>query len=298
MKRDLQQQGYSKSIDIWSIGCITATLLTNDMMFPDETAEYAANPPTPGAQDTPQRWNLSIMDTGRAWFSIGRKAKSFIKGCLVLDENKRLTAKESLLHAWFTNKYYAADIDAAYQRAIQDWIPRKKSGNLIEFIDTTDVVPVVSRPGYPEHPAEEVKSHHFQATPVAVPMGSFLLNMPACGPHQKHVRTPLPAIYEEAGRDIVNVQGYPVFTQDNRVLAGPIRVRDSTQLLTQGTDGVVAEDFAAPESHSIIDPELLETQDGTKDSVTQSQVMLDELSPSHLPLVGDDDVHSRKRMWL
>ena len=288
MKRDLQHQGYSKAIDIWSIGCISATLLTNDMIFPAETDEYAANPATPSAQESSQRWNLSIMDTGHAWRSIGRKAKSFVRGCLVLEEDQRLTAKEALDHAWFTNRYYAADIEAAYQRAIQDWTPRRKSGDLIEFVNTTDVVPPSSRPGHIEQPTEAVKSHHFQGTALPAPATTFFVKMPAYVQHRKRVRTPLPAIDEDAECDVVKVPRSPGLTQDSSVLQSPIAVFASTQALTQETQEVGIEDFATP-----IDLRLLETQDEA--SVSQSQFMLDELSLLRPP-PADGHLHRDQRM--
>jgi serine/threonine protein kinase len=77
-----------------------------------------------------------MMETKERWQHVGRKAKSFIRGCCVPNESQRLTAKQALLHEWFTNKYYAQELEAAYQRAINDWMPRAETDDVVEFIDT------------------------------------------------------------------------------------------------------------------------------------------------------------------
>lgn len=143
--------GYSKAVDMWSIGCLTATLLTNTRPFED---------------DTDGRYSVNFMDTDHHWNAVGRKAKSFVKSCLMLDETLRVTAKQALLHPWFTNKHYSADLQAAYERAIQDWSPRQPDQNLIEVLDTTEAVaaaletqPCVSAE---EQEETDVQSRHFR----------------------------------------------------------------------------------------------------------------------------------------
>lgn len=76
------------------------------------------------------------------WTRISAAAKSFIKGCLRIDEQARLTAVAALQHEWFTHDAYREDFDAAYQRAIQGWRPRSRKTReaLIEMIDTSDLV--------------------------------------------------------------------------------------------------------------------------------------------------------------
>ena len=223
MKKTLEEKGYSKTIDIWSIGCITATLLTNDLIFPTEADELDVDHPDHPANAPAQRWDLSIMERGEAWTSVGRKAKSFIRGCLTLDGSQRLTAKQALLHPWFTNKHYAADIEAAYQRAIQDWTPRELSGNLIDFIDTTEAVPAESRPDHVQRLAEEVKSRHFRTLPSAPPMLPSFFKTSAGAYQQKHALTPLPAISEESEQETVEVTVSPDLTRQDSMFASPVR---------------------------------------------------------------------------
>ena len=107
------------------------------------------------------------MDNDGHWSSIGRKPKSFIRECLVEDESQRLTSKQALLHPWFTNKHYAADMEAAYERAIQDWKPRRTGAieDLIEYIDTRDAALPIAAEGERRLIEKDVKSHHFDHPP-------------------------------------------------------------------------------------------------------------------------------------
>ena len=287
MKRGLQQEGYSKAVDIWSIGCITATLLTGTLIFPHEEAanEYARSTSMGGGE---HRWNLSIMDHGSEWLNIGRKAKSFIRDCLVLDESQRLTAKQALLHLWFTNKHYAADMEAAYERAIQDWKPRAKTDKLIEFIDTTHVVPVASRPEHVERLVDEVKSRHFQhMPPPATMMSEFRQSNTMTQPNR--IRTPLPAIGEDTSSDGIEVPATPSITQLHNLLATSLPDPGLTQFPMTSTNEprrrFSIEDFAPPETQ-LSDPMSANSSITIIDSPTQSQWILDGLS---LPILSNNN---------
>lgn len=51
-------------------------------------------------------------------------AQSFILSLLVLDERKRLTAKQALQHSWFVNEHYQSKLRQLYEGAVRDWQPR------------------------------------------------------------------------------------------------------------------------------------------------------------------------------
>ena len=138
--------------------------------------------------------DLSFMDTCSSWHDVGRKAKSFVRSCLVVDESTRLTAEQALQHTWFTSRHYAAEIEAAYQRAIGDWKPRGTREGLIEEIDTRHI-PIVAT-GKPV-----TKSHHFgtdDETP-ALPASGGRLD-PALAPLAA-VKDRLRTIAEDARED-------------------------------------------------------------------------------------------------
>ncbi|KAF2766784.1 kinase-like protein [Teratosphaeria nubilosa] len=161
-----QGNGYTKAVDIWSIGCLTATLLTNkllyDVNFEDDQDHH--------------KWDLSVLDTDPDWHHVGRKPKSFIAGCLQVEESRRLTAGSALRHDWLTNRHYAAELEGAYQRAIADWKPRGSAENLIECINTTNVVPPEDRPEYAVQPSDAITSKHFAGQQIPA------LNPPRAGP--------------------------------------------------------------------------------------------------------------------
>ncbi|KAK0936146.1 hypothetical protein LTR29_012244 [Friedmanniomyces endolithicus] len=150
------REGYGKAIDLWSVGCVAGLVLTGELLpLHDDGRSTAPSQ----AQASTARWDLSFIDTAAAWQDVSRKAKAFVRGCLNIDEDERLNAEQALQHRWFTHKHYAAELEAAYRRAIQGWKPRTVKGSLVEFIDTSDII--VSDPPDTRN-AEETKSRHFQ----------------------------------------------------------------------------------------------------------------------------------------
>ncbi|KAI7533563.1 hypothetical protein KC331_g13001 [Hortaea werneckii] len=148
-----RERGYSKAIDLWSVGCIAATLLTDEVLFPQEISDE-------GLGDI-SSWDLSVLDTRLSWRDVSKNAKEFIRSCLTMNESARITANQALLHSWFTNSHYAAELEAAYARAIYDWEPRNKSHDLVEVFDTSNVVlPNKIVHGH-EQQGEGTKSRHF-----------------------------------------------------------------------------------------------------------------------------------------
>ncbi|KAK0879095.1 hypothetical protein LTR87_007045 [Friedmanniomyces endolithicus] len=151
-----QTEGYGKAVDLWSVGCVAGLVLTGELLPLDNHGRSTA---PSRAQASTARWDLTFIDTAAAWRDVSRKAKAFVRGCLNIDEDERLNAEEALQHQWFTHKHYAAELEAAYRRAVQDWKPRTVKGSLVEFIDTSDII--VPDPQDPRD-AQETTSRHFQ----------------------------------------------------------------------------------------------------------------------------------------
>ena len=154
-----EKAGYSQAVDMWSVGCITATILTNQFIFPDNEDIRNARPIHVNYMES-----LAALDKAEEWKRVSRRAKSFVRDCLAMDERSRMTAKQGLLHPWLTDPHYAAALEAAYHRAIQDWKPRTQKNNLIEVLDAT--VP----PSHEDHRPSEVKSRHFAPASVQQPV--------------------------------------------------------------------------------------------------------------------------------
>ncbi|KAF1850860.1 Pkinase-domain-containing protein [Cucurbitaria berberidis CBS 394.84] len=128
------EDGYSKSVDMWSIGSITATILTGDAIFTDRTHPNYYDDPRAVIISLAAICDLSVLDDDHhpLWSTVSDRPKSFIKSLLVLEEGARLTASEALAHSWFS--CYAGDFEDLYSRSIEDWEPRQNNVQLVERI--------------------------------------------------------------------------------------------------------------------------------------------------------------------
>lgn len=118
------QGGYTKAVDLWSLGCVTTVLLTGDSPFRD--LEAPNNP-----AQLPQDNDLGRLEADMDWHNIGARARDFVRRLLVLDETKRMGVKSALRHSWFTNRAHKREFEALYKRSIKDWKPRVHQGPLI-----------------------------------------------------------------------------------------------------------------------------------------------------------------------
>ncbi|KAF2488710.1 kinase-like protein [Lophium mytilinum] len=122
-----RDQGYSASVDMWSVGCIVAVLLTGQNVFAG-----SENDNRTGIVQLLSECNLSILDSGEVWKHVGHRPKDFIRKLLVLHEDRRMTATQALAHPWFTNEHHAAAFDALYENTIRDWQPPRKVFKMVE----------------------------------------------------------------------------------------------------------------------------------------------------------------------
>ncbi|KAF2639016.1 kinase-like protein [Massarina eburnea CBS 473.64] len=131
-----RDRGYSKAVDMWSIGSITAALLSGDVIFTDRAASNYPTNPMAVIVGLAARCDISIIDDEEhsIWRQVGHRPKDFIKNLLVLSENDRMTVIEALEHPWFSHGSVAAEFEALYERSIKDWEPRRKTSKLVEHI--------------------------------------------------------------------------------------------------------------------------------------------------------------------
>ncbi|CAI6333392.1 unnamed protein product [Periconia digitata] len=145
--------GYSKAVDLYSIGCIAAVLLSGTLLLPS----YSASRQGGFSPDTVQRvsplWDVSALDDefDPMWRYIGSRPKDFIKRLLVVQEDRRMTAVEALDHEWFSNKQHASEFRALYKRSIKDWKPHESTLDIIEELqevnsqsESTSIHPVAA----------------------------------------------------------------------------------------------------------------------------------------------------------
>lgn len=136
------EDGYSLSVDMWSVGSITAAILTGQLLFScrqDGPFEEDAHRDIVGLA---AQCDLSILDDEYhpLWGPIAPAPKDFIKRLLVLDENCRMSATEALEHIWFSHPIMAPEYEAQYQRAVKHWRPRHEKEQLVEEIKTFETI--------------------------------------------------------------------------------------------------------------------------------------------------------------
>jgi len=86
----LNAEGYDKEVDMWSIGVITYILLCGFPPFYSESVPEVFEQIMKAEFDYPEEY----------WADISDEAKDFINNLLVVDVQKRLTAKQALEHKW------------------------------------------------------------------------------------------------------------------------------------------------------------------------------------------------------
>ncbi|KAI4722030.1 kinase-like protein [Aureobasidium sp. EXF-10727] len=160
-----ENKGYSSAIDLWSVGCVSALMLTGSLAFNHRD----------GDQDIGQinsrsvsAYDLTQIDRGeQSWDQVPQRARKFVRSLLVLQEEKRSTAKKALEHSWFTNHICSEGFDNVYEKAIGDWKPSTTlKEEMIVNIDTSDIViptPSASQVVRQRPDSAVVQSEFFQA---------------------------------------------------------------------------------------------------------------------------------------
>lgn len=191
-------EGYSKAVDMWSIGAITAALITGDVIFTNRNDPLYQKEPARVILSMAAACDLSAMNTNvGTWKSIGERPKDFIRRLLVLNETARMTVKQALAHKWFTKKSHADKLEIIYQRAIKDWRPRRKIFNVVEPLKISNLPEPYPSIFAPIALSPKTKSRYSSA-PHSSPEHAIVLGSPRKVPH-----TPLPTIAEEEDATVV-----------------------------------------------------------------------------------------------
>ncbi|KAL1878091.1 hypothetical protein VTK73DRAFT_8052 [Phialemonium thermophilum] len=86
----VKDERYSKSVDMWALGCVLYTLLCGFPPFYDESIEVLTEKVAKGQYTFLSPW----------WDDISSSAKDLISHLLTVDPEKRFTIKEFLNHPW------------------------------------------------------------------------------------------------------------------------------------------------------------------------------------------------------
>lgn len=193
------EEGYSKAVDMWSIGSITAAALTGDVIFTDRADPLYHVNPREVIVSLAAQCDLSVIDEEYhpSWSEVDRHAKDFIKRLLVLEEDNRMSATEALAHSWFSNECYAEDLEDVYMRSISDWHPRAANSQLVERI--SKALPNLSAVGLPDHLiSRDTVSRYFH--PAEQQMTQNIMQTLSASQHWRS-STPLPSIADDYDND-------------------------------------------------------------------------------------------------
>ena len=86
----VKDERYSKSVDMWALGCVLYTLLCGFPPFYDESIEVLTEKVAKGQYTFLSPW----------WDDISKSAKDLITHLLTVDPEKRFTIREFLEHPW------------------------------------------------------------------------------------------------------------------------------------------------------------------------------------------------------
>jgi serine/threonine protein kinase len=127
---EAERPGYTKAVDMWSVGCVTVVLLTGGLAFTDPITNVYS-------ERLARDCNLEVLQKSKDWQMVRRRPQEFVEKLLVLDESTRLTADEALRHSWFYNEVHKNDFEELYQRTIKNWHPRPPKKPVVDFNDTS-----------------------------------------------------------------------------------------------------------------------------------------------------------------
>ena len=108
--------------DMWSLGIISALMLTGEFVFESSKNEYASPAATLNAA---AECDLAKIVHSPLWQNISNLAKDFVGNLLVLDEKARLNVEQALEHVWFTDDKRREVIQHQYEEAIRGWMPSR-----------------------------------------------------------------------------------------------------------------------------------------------------------------------------
>ena len=83
--------------------------------------------------------DMTFLRNTPDWQQVRTRPKSFVDRLLMLDEEKRMTAKQALHHEWFSNEVHKTNFEELYQRTIKHWRPRPQRRDLVESRDASFV---------------------------------------------------------------------------------------------------------------------------------------------------------------
>lgn len=133
--KSVAESGYTRSVDMWSLGCLTTALLSGSSFFVNTQDSNYRRDSAKAVCQAAAKCDLSLLDDSPVWECVQPQAKDFVKRLLKLDENERMNAKQALNHAWFTEGQRKAWLQEKYQQSIKGWFPTTSAADFVENLD-------------------------------------------------------------------------------------------------------------------------------------------------------------------
>ncbi|KAH6684114.1 kinase-like domain-containing protein [Halenospora varia] len=120
--------GYTMAVDLWSLGVLTACLLTGSSCIPKEDLSQLSQ-----TQIADRFLGIDEHRHRLQWIKMSDKALSFLRRLLVLDPARRITASQALQHAWYKKPTEEAKLlEERYRRIIRFWRKRDEEEEVIK----------------------------------------------------------------------------------------------------------------------------------------------------------------------
>ena len=134
--RTVANAGYTKSVDMWSLGCLITALLSGKSIFVNTQDSNYRRDSIAAVTAAAARCDLSLLDHDLAWEDVEPHAKDFIKRLLQLNEVVRMSADQALDHAWFIEGGRKAFLEEQYSKATKGWGRTNCPMDFIEDLDS------------------------------------------------------------------------------------------------------------------------------------------------------------------
>ena len=128
------EKGYTKAVDMWSVGCVTTVVLTGERPFSWTSKKHTQQSSQSAIDEAMRDCNLGGLEQVDTWQQLTGYPRDFVTKLLILDENARWTAEQALDHPWFTNEHCKEELMAVYKKAIHGWQKNMLPPDTIENI--------------------------------------------------------------------------------------------------------------------------------------------------------------------
>jgi len=135
-----KQEGYTKAVDMWSVGIIASIILSGDA--PSDSELHVA------------KFIRQSMLKEPYWKRASKQAKDFVFRLVVNEGEKRFSAREALRHCWLTNEMISDHLDSVYHDVIDVWRARPQIHGKLNIIEKLDL----SKLGTPPKPTSPPSS--------------------------------------------------------------------------------------------------------------------------------------------